>query len=321
MNILRKSTVLATVAVAMAVCAGCTREQSSFSIEDLKGRTKISGILSYNLGQAYENGKYSELHKVAADKPVYVRVNNTSYSLTGAAFGYTQFETKTNANGEYEIEVPVPDKGAQIFLSAPSFAAKRTLLESWENGPVFKNQEVIFEMNETSLTVYPNDILFKDLKYGFTPRESQASLVTEVPLTVRVDANLSSTYQSGISVVITVRYDGILENNSVMYRNYGATTDSNGEAKFKIPAPQTTWSDVSITIRAIPHRVERFKYNDNNILGGTYKQCKNGSLALSGVTDKVSFDGAKEVVKEIKMVFVPDEGVETYGYNWSNYAW
>ena len=122
MNILRKFAVFAAFAAVTTVFVGCSdQDQSSLSIEDFQGRAKISGTLSYNEGQAYNNGNYTELNKVAANTPVYIRISNTYLSPNGNASGYTTLETVTDANGKYEIEVPLPDQGARIYLHAPTF--------------------------------------------------------------------------------------------------------------------------------------------------------------------------------------------------------
>lgn len=333
MNILKKFAVFAAFAAAMTV-AGCSdQDQSSLSIEDFQGRAKISGTVSYNEGQAYNNGKYTELNKVAANTPVYIRISNSSLLPNGNASGYTTLETVTDANGKYEIEVPLPDQGARIYLHAPSFTGTRTLLKSWENGsPVFEKQEVVFEMASTSLSVVPNDIVFENLKYGFVEQENEVALVTEVPFAVKVGLGVFQnsgtpvlSYKSGTSVVIRVRYDEISEGGSVMYRNYGATTDYNGEAKFNIPAPRKDWSDVRIEIKALPFHVSTFEYSTYSsqytIMGGTYKQYNGGQLVNDGVYTYASFTEESGAEREIKMVFVPDEGVLTYGYAWYNYNW
>lgn len=255
MNILRKFAVFTAVIAAMMVIPGCSEDQSSLSLEDFPGKAKLSGTLSYNEGQAYSNGKYTELNKVAANMPLNVLIRNSA--LVAGAKGYTTLETVTDAEGKYEIEVPVPDGGITVRLRASSFTGTRTLVKDWENNsPVFENQEVVFKLDET-LDIEPDDILVENLKYGFVEREKEVALVTEVPLTVRVglgvfdrEGGTYTSFQSGVSVLIQVCYDELEENGDDMWRCYGATTDFNGEAKFNIPAPRKDWSDVRIYMKA-----------------------------------------------------------------------
>jgi len=333
MNILRKFTVFTAVIAAMMALPGCSEEQSSLSLEDFPGKAKLSGTLSYNEGQAYSNGKYTELNKVAANTPLYVLISNAD--LVGDAKGYTTLETVTDAEGKYEIEIPVPDGGISVRLRAPSFTGTRTLVKDWENNsPVFENQEVVFKMDE-SLDIEPDDILVENLKYGFVEREEEVALVTEVPLTVKVglgvfdrEGRTALSYQSGVSVLIRVYYDELEENGYNMLRYYGATTDFNGEAKFNIPAPRKDWSDVRIDMKALPFHVNTFDYYDyynsySSISGGTYKQyySRNQSLDLWQYDDDVSFTESNEPKYELKMVFVPDDDVNAHGYYWGNYNW
>lgn len=267
--------------------------------------------------------------------PLNVLIRNSA--LVAGAKGYTTLETVTDAEGKYEIEVPVPDGGITVRLRASSFTGTRTLVKDWENNsPVFENQEVVFKLDET-LDIEPDDILVENLKYGFVEREEEVALVTEVPLTVRVglgvfdrEGGTYMSYQSGVSVLIRVYYDELEENGSNMWRYYGATTDFNGDAKFNIPAPRKDWSDVRIYMKALPFHVNTFDYYSHGyygsdkytIYGGTYKQYYGSGYALDQWKYySVSFTESEKPEKELKMVFEPDDDVMTYGYYWNDYNW
>lgn len=321
------------VVTATMVISGCSENQSSFSIEDFPGKAKLSGTLSYNEGQAYSGGKYTELNKVAANTTLYVLIENAE--LIGNSKGYTTLETVTDAEGKYEIEVPVPDGGMTVRLRATSFTGTRTLVKDWENNsPVFESQEVVFKMDE-SLYIEPDDILNANLKYGFVEREEDVALVTEVPLTVSVglgvfdrEGNTYLTYRSGVSVLIDVCYDEFEENGQSMWRYYGATTDFNGKARFNIPAPRKDWSNVRIYMKAQPLHVSTFDYYDryyhdkNVIYGGMYKHYYGQGYALDQWKSyRVSFTESETSEYELKMVFVPDDDVEAHGYYWGSYNW
>lgn len=80
-----------------------------------------------------------------------------------------------------------------------------------------------------------------------------------------------------------------------------------------------------IEIKALPFHVGTFEYSTYSsqytIMGGTYKQYNGGQLVNDGVYTYASFTEESGAEREIKMVFVPDEGVLTYGYAWYNYNW
>lgn len=342
MGFLSKFNVMVACASALLAVTSCGNDQTSLSIEDIQGKAKIVGSLAYSEGQSYENGQYAELIKPASQKRVFVKVSNGSLDPKGTASGYTTYETMTDENGNYEIEIPAVEKaaGTNIIVQPETFVGTRTLLTGVENGqPKFEQKEVVFEIAERSLVVKPNDIKVEDLTYGFTERNMEEGFPVTVPLNVKVGLGVFKSdyytnrrvcdfdFRQGTSVMITVTYDGIMENNSAMTRNYAVTTDYNGEAHFNIPAKDKQWSNVNISIKAMPFTVSSFNYYDYYgtqyvINGGVYRQYYGGGIvdAVDTVVDFTGLDGVTAYV-EARMVFVPFVGVEDYGYSYNSYDW
>jgi len=320
MNILRKFTVFTAVIAAMMAIPGCSEEQSSLSLEDFPGKVKITGTISYSEGQAYLDGKYTELFKGVANTPVYVLIKNADLLADTNALGYTTLETETDETGKYEIEIPVPNQGADVILQVPSFSGKRTMLRTWENDkPVFETQEVVFYIDDQHLRVLPNDILFKDIVYRFMRRQD-ASLTERLTKFVKVGFGVITEggepafeFKSGVSVSMKVTYYSIAENGNFMSRTYIARTDEKGEAKFEIPVSSQNTSDINISVPVDAIPVDFFTYYEEGssevkiIFGGKYSQYWTYSLSEDTIG--------------VMMLFNPTDGVETYGYNLWNYDW
>ncbi|WP_251623678.1 hypothetical protein [Odoribacter lunatus] len=323
MNILKRFFVFTAIVAMIMAFVGCSdQDQSSISIDDILGKVKITGTISYSEGQAYLDGKYTELYKGVANTPVYVLIKNADLLADTNALGYTTLETETDETGKYEIEIPVPNQGADIILQVPSFSGKHTMLKTWENNePVFETQEVVFYIDELNLRVLPNDILFKDLVYCFMNRPD-ASLTERLTKVVKVGFGVITEggkpafeFESGIPVTFNVGYYNISENGNYMSRKYTMVTDKKGEAKFEIPVSSQNTSNINLSVSVDAISVNSFTYYEEGssdakiIEGGRYWQYRSAYLSAS-----------KDTIG-VMMLFYPDKDVEAYGYDLWNYSW
>ena len=51
----------------LLVTVSCLKEQTGFFIEDIPGTAKVMGVITINEGQAYENGKFVDMIRPAAN--------------------------------------------------------------------------------------------------------------------------------------------------------------------------------------------------------------------------------------------------------------
>ena len=319
---------------------GCSKEQTSMSVNDIQGRVKIVGSLSYNEGQTFENGQFKEVIKPAADTRVFIKVSNASLSPTSTANGYTTYEVVTDSEGKYEIEVPATEKreGTEIVVQPQSFIGKRTILESFDNGnPIFKTTDVVFSAPYQILNANPNDYKVLDVSYGFTERNIETGFMESVKYKVRVGQGVLKSsgpalnLGENVNILLTVTYGKIPGDNNTIYRTYGATTNRNGEAEFTIPATSKTWPNVRLNIKALPFADKDFSYytyygdtyeRQPAVESGVWRQYggRYAGTISDGADITVSFDEFGIESTDIIMVFVPDEGVET-DYDYSDYDW
>ncbi|MEA4986039.1 hypothetical protein SDC9_27783 [bioreactor metagenome] len=126
---LKKHVILALVA-GLFVWAGCTdkmqSELSMVEVEKNAGSATIQGQVSYNAGTTGEEGSFVTDNVLpAAEVDVVVSVNYKAYS--NGSQGKKQFIAKTDANGNYSIQLPVGSKpiaGAEVEVDVLPF--KRT---------------------------------------------------------------------------------------------------------------------------------------------------------------------------------------------------
>lgn len=175
MNYLNGLKTLIAIAIATVAFSSCTEDQTSLSINDIQGKATIIGSFVYNDGQTYPG---STTTSVSSDKPamnvkVYVKVSNASLSSNSNAKGYTTFETSTDANGEYEIEIPAVENGVEVSIQAESFIGRKYSTVSGSTtgiGNSFLTEEGVYEATPIQLSeVKPNDIIAAGKKsYTFT---------------------------------------------------------------------------------------------------------------------------------------------------------
>jgi hypothetical protein len=331
----------ASLMSALLILTACTPEQSSFDVEEIPGKAKIMGTLSYDAGQSYSNGKYVQLFKPAANVKVYVKVSNASLSPNGKATGYTYYETTTNAEGVYQIEVPAVEvNGATTVKIAPeAFMATYSKVVSVNNNvPVYEKEEVLFKIAEETRTVVPNDIQIFDKQYTHNDRNLPEALPYNTTFAVKVGKPVYSKVQNENGTYSVSRSYANLSGKNVVVKvgdmYYGATTDYKGEATFVIPSKAKKWS-TSISVD-IPSYVasEKFVFykREYNNTTGQYEinkyEISNGIYELNSndTSRNVSFsgiDGVRSLLK-VRMVYKPLYGQDTYGYDysdWNNFEW
>lgn len=334
------------VASMLAICAlmfaGCAKEQSSMNIEDIPGRAKIIGYLSYDSGQAYMNGEYVQRIQPAANKTVYVRVKNSSLSLKGNADGYTVFQATTDEKGAFSVEIPATDSGVSVEVQPETFTGVYTEFDEMVNGnPQFKSTDVVFEAKAETVTAKTSDT--KVVSKHYTSKSirdidefeytSYLNIKVGEPMSEKItyDGENKVNYKYAMAndrnVIIKVTYSGHTDqNNQTLVKTYGATT-SNGVAKFAIPAFDKEWS-ASIKVSVESYRTDAFYYHyekeyydsyayeyytvvETEILSGIYKS--------SAGTSTYSFNPLQPTTDEVKMTFYPNDDQEYEEY--SSYSW
>lgn len=238
---------------AFCVLPSCNKEQTGLSVENIPGKAKITGTLYIDYGQTYVDGKVVSRKVPAADVEVIVKLDNSD--LVNTSKGYTDYKIKTNANGEYTVNIPAVDEGVDVTVTSPDVLGVRSYLRTFENGNmIFDDNKGVFSFSKTVSSVKPGNVKIVDGVFSFTSSTQQLALSEFVDFRVNVGVCLPvktkqtlSEYQTsgnysyngtivpgnGVNVILSVRYSdtGYTDRNYL----YAATTDANGVAVVSIP--------------------------------------------------------------------------------------
>lgn len=162
MNILHGFKALTAFAVVATLFASCTEEQTSYDVNDVPGKAKIIGSLAYSEGTILEGGQFKELIKPAADKEVYLEIQNSDYQ-SGATGTQTIKKVQTDSDGKFEVEIPVPANGADITVKPADFTGVFNKIVRKNNEYVAETQNVVYRVGNNSERLQPNQIAYVDL--------------------------------------------------------------------------------------------------------------------------------------------------------------
>lgn len=151
----------------------CSEDQTSLSIDDIQGKATLIGSFTYDDNQSTSSSSTSSAtsEKPVMNTTVYVKIANSSLDPKENATGYTVYETTTDANGEYKIEIPVVETGTEVTIQAESFVGKRYESTGFgSTNTTVTTKEGVYEVQEVTLSgIKPHDIkVVGKKKYHFT---------------------------------------------------------------------------------------------------------------------------------------------------------
>ena len=226
---------------------GCNKpkEQTSVDINDFTEKATIMGKLSYDEGQSLEGSNYVTTMKPAADITITAVVANSEYSATASGSGNLTFTTKTDAEGNFELSIPVTNSGVSVKLKATSFAGKYRSIVDVKNGQaVYSYEDVIYSIEEKNLTLEPNDVEFVDGTFSYEGRENtEESARIYGTLTYDEGQGFDGTnYTRLIKPAANIKITATVNGNTLTTQ-----TDSNGKFQFIIPVTNSSYVTLSAT--------------------------------------------------------------------------
>lgn len=158
------------VAMMATLVVSCSEEQTSLSIEDIPGKAKVMGFVTYDSG-ATGSGINVQNNRMlpASGKTIYVEIDNDSFKA--GAEGVTTYETVTDANGKFEIEIPAV-QSTFITIKAAGFEGTQKKLVSNEatGGNTLTSVEGFFSTAHVRSSVSANETIVENISYyDFTP--------------------------------------------------------------------------------------------------------------------------------------------------------
>lgn len=315
--------------VMVAAIVGCAKEQSSFSVSDVKDEAKITGLITYDAGVELNGDEYQRLVKSAANVDVVVSVECSQYKA--GATGVTTFETTTDAEGRYEITIPVTKSGIKASVRAYDFVAKHYSVEGIEDGdPVIEDKDCVYTFAAKDLNgILPNDVKICDGRYTYNKGEdivvydklSEFQVKVVAPKYSKVTDELDNTSikrrfeaASDVAIEIEVAYG---TNDKI---KFAASTDSKGVAKFYLPTEDLNWAP-KINVDATHYVVKGFTCFEKNSDNEWVKRSMDGSYELGQVENAnttVQFSDLEDrpaPVATVKMKFVAFSDEDQTVYN------
>ncbi len=182
---MRKLFYLAFAVVFLATA--CTEEQSSYSIESITDAAIITGTVQYNQGyKETSSGVYVNGYLAPAEnQTVLVRVGYDQYSATST--GEKVYETTTDENGKYSIEIPVVNS-INVTVEVVAFTGSYSTLL---NQSIVVLEEALYNQNNTysGVTLSSKSVKTADI----TLTTSSEFTSNELTLPVYVAGNIIST--------------------------------------------------------------------------------------------------------------------------------
>lgn len=348
MKIFTKMTVLALAAVAMTACSD---DQTTFDVQSVPGRATVQGTVNCNYGATYNNGRLEYNIKPVAGLKVLLTVDNNQYgdNLTGE----TVFETETDENGTYMMEIPTTNKGVNVKIRTASFSGTRTVVDRVNNKIETREEKVVFgTTNSGSAFVKSYGMEYENVTCGVTSVDEATDgynfyatldgligrnaeeYIAPAPeydwygeeVIGYTDAMVKEVFEPAPNADLIVR----VTYGSVNYV-FNATTDRKGE--FSIDVPVTGFpADFSYSVETMPVEAvfNTFVRNDQptsfKYQGVTYQAYDMTAYPVKGFYTQTTFSkGSNRANFPIQnyiqkfdlkaMVFEPLPEEETYGYN------
>ncbi len=232
------------VAIMIAtVLVGCNKpkEQTSVNIEDFTEKATVIGKLIYNEGQSLEGTDYVTTMKPAVDVTVTAVVANSEYSATTNGSGNLTFTTKTDEEGNFELEIPVTNDGVNVQLKTTNFVGQYRTIVDVENGQaVYSYEEVVYSLEDKTFKLEPNDVEIADGIFTFEKRDNLEK-TAKIYGTLIYDEGQGfdgTNYSRLIKPAANIELTAVVNNdikNAIM-----AQTDSEGNFQILVPVEGNT---------------------------------------------------------------------------------
>lgn len=336
-------TKLAFAILTVLTFSACSEDQTAFNIEKVPGRATVQGTVTYNEGTTLSGGKFSYNYKPAANLTIFVTVDN--YSYAGNLGGQTVFETTTDDNGKYSIELPVSNNMTTFSVRTAQFKGVQSTIEKVNNKITTVNRNVIYGASSSvdlqNAGIAYCDMICQPTAYSENLPENFGQTVTlkgKVGQNTYVytpmeylpdyyghpwyeDARISPYFieANGIDLIISIKYKG-------EWFALNATTNSQGEYSVQVPVAECPAS-FDYSIEALPKIgtfTQYYSYIKEVFVNGGYHTFTDYlNIQLNGYYRQynqinehttATVTTAPQIAPNIRMVFEPYADQDTYGY-------
>ena len=161
-KLMKKVFVVLGVAVILVACE--KKEPTALELDSIESKVKVCGYVTYD--KKKNDGATNVVKKASAEVTIDVALSQYNSSATGTK----RYTATTNANGYYEIELPVKEGKSLPVTINTSFITDcygyNTIEAAWENVPglfkasgtssILHGQQNVVDLAAGATTVYPN---------------------------------------------------------------------------------------------------------------------------------------------------------------------
>lgn len=345
MNILHGFKAFAAFALVAVLATGCSEDQTSLDVNSVPGRAKIIGNVAYSEGTILENGQFKEIIKPAANKDIYLEIDNAEF--TANSTGVSTWKVRTNETGKFEINIPVPANGATINIQAADFTGKFSQVGIENNIPVMDTINVVYRTSAIQKTLDPHQIAYTSLTYTAVDEELVQKGYNQ---TVRLEGKIgmgkylyqAATTTPNVAPKVTPYFDGASNANIILAitypddvvnneRFYNLTTGSDGKFGINLPV-EDIQVELGYEIYVLPFSGSFTYYTRTNITGNTWGYDFNPTT-ITGIYEQ-DFKSSGNLIYTVKdqlwtikapvMVLTTPYGDKNYVYDqdeWSGAKW
>jgi hypothetical protein len=315
----RKNNLLLCLALLFLGFSGCKKiEQTELSIDDCQYFAIVQGTVMYSTGQSVTN--VIEKLIPATGKTVYVDIPYRYYAEE--AIGEKRFTSFIDANGKFELKIPIKITPVNTQINIESFQEKHWFFDKYvkegnEYVPKFEEKEVMYEFGGRNITLSAYNFNFvENLDYCYNVIGEKPEFKYLATYNVKVERDFYSLQKDDIyyselfqriplankEVVVTVSRKG----DDKEYFYFGKS-NSSGIASIKIPIESIS-EDVEINARASPYKgtLTRYILSDHFLTYTT--QNRNGAFVTNGFDKNVILKDYQTVTesKAIQFTFTAD---------------
>ena len=156
--------------------AGCKKEQTSLSIDDIPTKARIVGNITCmtQLVDSTHNGNSTHIYAGVSNRKVTLTIDNSELAPNGKGEGFSVFAGITDMNGNFDIEVPVIDANTSVtVIPEPfigSYVHKTVIKDVYDTYyEETENVEALFSASRT-FSVSPYGITVADFEYNTQKR-------------------------------------------------------------------------------------------------------------------------------------------------------
>ncbi len=299
-----KKILFATVAALALI--GC-QKQSELNFSDIKTSATVKGKVTYEVGYKVDGSQYIYEMLPAADVEVVAKIKYSEYS--DGAQGVKQIVAKTDAEGNYELAIPVGQKAINVEVEPRGFEGEY-LGNLNESGSVLPTK-AYFKASAQNASVLAGEVkvlnnfeMRKDVADPIVTRNMQVKVAgkvkvqaEEATLDTKDEINGAKVGSAAANCKVKITFENINSSDKIIYNDVVVK-----EGEYSLTADIfDVWllDETIVKVEALPYTTAEFVHyyyviDDSawkkQMLEGLYEKADNGGEVLGASAALVTFN-------------------------------